>query len=41
VGHTRRVEALAFSSDSTRLVSSGGDYTIKVWKLPEGTTEQR
>jgi WD40 repeat protein len=31
LGHTERVDALAFSPDGSRLASGSDDYTIKLW----------
>ncbi len=35
-GHTRDVESLAFSPDSTTLASGSGDDTIKLWDVTTG-----
>jgi WD40 repeat protein len=34
-GHTSDVTAVAFSDDSTRLVSGGRDGSIRIWRVPE------
>ena len=33
-GHTRRVNAMAFSSDGRRLVSGSQDKTVRIWDVP-------
>jgi len=38
-GHTHRVVSLVGSADGTRLVSSGQDDLVRVWRLPEGTSQ--
>lgn len=40
-GHERTVRTLAFSSDSKRLVSGGGDGTARIWDLETGNEKSR
>ena len=36
IGHVSWVPGLAFSSDGQRLISAGGDQTVRIWDVPEG-----
>jgi WD40 repeat protein len=36
VGHTTNVYSIAFSPDGTRLVSGGGDRTVRIWDVASG-----
>ncbi len=36
LGHTQGIATVAFSSDGARLVSSGGDKSLKLWDVPSG-----
>jgi WD40 repeat protein len=35
-GHTRDVRSVDWSPDSTRIVSGGDDYTVRVWDVASG-----
>jgi WD40 repeat protein/serine/threonine protein kinase len=35
-GHTERIMALAFNADGTRLISGGGDNTLRLWDVATG-----
>ena len=39
IGHTQKVETLAFSSDGKTLLSTGADGTILLWDWNEVLTE--
>lgn len=36
-GHTKTINAVAFTSDSRYLLSAGSDGTVILWHLPYGT----
>jgi len=36
VGHTNRVNTLAFNTDATRLASGGGDGSVRIWNVNTG-----
>ncbi|KAF7376820.1 WD40 repeat-like protein [Mycena sanguinolenta] len=40
-GHTNRVTSVAFSSDSTRVVSGSYDGTVRIWDVTTGTELRR
>jgi len=35
-GHSGSINSIAFSADSTRLISGSDDHTIRVWAVPSG-----
>lgn len=37
IGHTRKVLALAWSPDGTKLVTGSQDMTVKIWDIPDVT----
>jgi WD40 repeat protein len=39
-GHSRRVWSLAVTPDGTRIVSGGGDGTLRIWDLAHGRLER-
>lgn len=39
-GHTKRIKAVAFSPDGTKLASASSDQTVKLWSVASGTVLQ-
>jgi WD40 repeat protein len=38
VGHSASVQSVAFNHDGSRLVSAGGDQTVRIWDVATGTS---
>lgn len=39
-GHAKQVHALAYLQDGTRIASSAGDSSVRIWNISTGTVEQ-